>query len=75
MTTKIIITINDFKELDKVAESTKKYLTTPDGSGKPWFQSKEECEEWMGDVFYDAVEHYMKCLGIEITGQDFYSED
>ena len=74
MQTKITITC-DGQTLDAIGEATKKYLSRPDWTGKAWFKTwtgkawfktEKDAEEWMGDVFYDAVEYYMEKLGITI---------
>ena len=66
MMTKITITC-DGQTLDAIGEATKKYLSRPDWTGKAWFKTSEEAENWMGDVFYDAIEYYMEKLGITIN--------
>lgn len=65
MQTKITITC-DGQTLDAIGEATKKYLSRPDWTGKAWFKTEKEADDWMGDVFYDAVEYYMEKLGITI---------
>lgn len=55
------------KELDKIENDVYIQLTN-DG----WFGSKEEAEEWGGDVFFEAVFfeavlYYLEALGITIT--------
>lgn len=31
-----------------------------------WFPTKQEAEDWAGDVFFDAFTYYLESLGIEI---------
>ena len=43
-------------------------LLRKDQSGGPWFYGREDLvEEWMGDVFIEAVEYYLEGLGITYT--------
>ena len=60
---KLKITHEDFV---KAYEKTCDKLIEPTPSGQ-WFEgSAEECEEWAGDVFFDALEIFANCLGVEV---------
>ena len=43
-------------------------LLRKDQPGGPWFYDSEDLvEEWMGDVFLEAVEYYLEGLGVTYT--------
>lgn len=42
-------------------------LISPNQVGGPWFEGKEEnAENWMGDVFLDAVEYFLDGLNVKL---------
>lgn len=43
---------------------------THDLYGNPWFKSKEEFDQWAGDVFYDLLESVFKTLDIEFEEEE-----
>lgn len=46
-------------------------LLDPNQYGGPWFEGNEEAaRDWMGDVFFDAVEYYLEGLGYKIQYVD-----
>lgn len=47
-------------------------LIRPNQVGGPWFEGEEEnVENWMGGVFLDAVEYFLKGLNVKLI----YVED
>lgn len=55
----------NYEELDKIDD----YIYTKLAK-EGWFDSKEEAEEWGGDVFYEAVLDYLQALGIILTVEE-----
>lgn len=53
-------------EFDAIYMEVVNALLDKNHFGGPWFNTKEECEDWMGDIFGEALEIALKHLGYEI---------
>lgn len=61
-----------FEQYEKILDDVAEQLLTPNQEGGAWFNgSKEEFEEWAGDVFDDVVEHTLKAVGIVVNYPDY----
>lgn len=60
-----------YEQDEKAIEYVIKNLITS-GMVKPWFETREACENWMGDVFSEAVIYYMEAL---LNEPVFYADD
>lgn len=63
MKVKITITDSEFDAAAKVA--FEKLYASEDCS--PWFDTKEQAEEWAGDVAFEFVVNTLEALGIELV--------
>ena len=58
------------KELDKAEEYMFTKLTDPNLFGGVWFETREEAEEWGGDVIFEAICYYLEGLGIILENEE-----
>lgn len=68
MTTTIKVT---YDEIANAINHCIKKLVRPNPTWGPWFDGdEEEAEEWMGDVFIEAVQYFLEGLSIELVETD-----
>ena len=53
-------------ELNEAEDNMLKKLSSKQPYEAPLFSTKQEAEDWAGDVFFDALTYYLESLGIEI---------
>lgn len=51
-----------YEKEEKALDYVIKKLTEKDSCVIPWFKTEEEAEEWMGDIFCDAVQWYLESI-------------
>lgn len=62
------ITIEEF---ESICEKVKEELLEPTIYGQMWFNgSREELDDWAGDVFYDAIEKAYLHLGVFVEDEE-----
>lgn len=59
------------ERIDKAEEYMFTKLADPTEFGGAWFKTKEEAEEWGGDVIFDAICYYLEGLGITIKEREW----
>lgn len=62
-------------ELDKAEEYMFTKLTDPTQYAGPWFKTREEAEDWAGDVIFDAICYYLEGLGVVLEDEDQEEEE
>lgn len=53
-------------ELSKAEDDMLEQLSIRQPRELAWFPTKQEAEDWAGDLFFDALTYYLESLGIEI---------
>ena len=64
------LTITD-KQFVKAIDYCAEKLLDPKQFGGPWFGGDEnELDNWMGDVFIEAVEYFLEGLGVKLKWEE-----
>lgn len=53
-------------EISKAEDDMLEQLSIRQPRELAWFSTKQEAEDWAGDVIFDAITYYLESLGIEI---------
>lgn len=60
-----------YEQEEKAIEYVTQHLITS-GMVKPWFETREACENWMGDVFSEAATYFVEAL---LNEPVFYADE